>query len=344
MKKFFTVAWFLTMALLLSGCFKGRIDLQVNSDGSGVYAVSMGLTQEALNLIRAGEDKTEPMQELRRKAEESNLKPEVRQWTDGEYTWTEAKLPFDSPDELNQFVTKADTFEQFSLRQEKGLLKNRYVLDARFSAPAAEIDTETPLFNPMNFIEMTMSAKLPGEVVETNGVTDINTGALSWPLDFNSGTRIYAVSEAWNWFNVGLMGACVVGLGVLALASVGVGGYMYVTKPKRVTPTTDDDLASLDDDDIFSLSDPTKPLDDLLQEIKTRTYLEQINYRVVKNKGHIMEKPLSFELHWPSGRDKIVVKAIDAETISINGTTYPASEAALKQGLIACLQAMNKIM
>lgn len=196
----------------------------------------------------------------------------------------------------------------------------------------------------MNFIEMTMSAKLPGEVVETNGVTDINTGALSWPLDFNSGTRIYAVSEAWNWFNVGLMGACVVGLGVLALASVGVGGYMYVTKPKRVTPTTDDDLASLDDDDIFSLSDPTKPLDDLLQEIKTRTYLEQINYRVVKNKGHIMEKPLSFELHWPSGRDKIVVKAIDAETISINGTTYPASEAALKQGLIACLQAMNKIM
>ena len=342
--------------LALSGCVKGEIKLEVNDDGSGIYTITMGMTQQAMALARSQDE--DPIEKATQEAIEKGIAQDVKRWADGEYEWVERKINFRSPDDLNQIVSELKNFHHFSLKRQQGWFKDQFILDAQLKGTDEEIENQEMPINPAAFIKLQMSAKLPGEIIETNGATDINTGAIVWTIDFSRSTNIHAVSEVWNWFNISLIGVGIGGLGLLVIAVLGGVVYVGVKQGKLTLPGTLSKnkakpakastalkrLAEKSSTIDFSTSPPPE----LLRTINARLYLEQVNQQICKKQGQITETFTQIELKWPgfkseSSHDKITIKAISQNAISINGKRWPATEEDVKKGLIVCLKAMNKL-
>jgi hypothetical protein len=80
---------------------------------------------------------------------------------------------------------------------------------------------------------------------------------------------------------------------------------------------------------------------DLLANIQTRHYLDEVNYHILHGAGEIHETPGKMNLVWNDAiRDiqrYLSVKVAGENQIMINGRRYPATEVGLRQGLRACL-------
>lgn len=89
----------------------------------------------------------------------------------------------------------------------------------------------------------------------------------------------------------------------------------------------------------FPEPEPTLPLT-ILADIEARTFLEQVNHYKLQNQGFIMESETECRLSWNSaqGEHEICIKVEGAETLNINGETYPATPDAVKQGIVASLK------
>lgn len=82
-----------------------------------------------------------------------------------------------------------------------------------------------------------------------------------------------------------------------------------------------------------------------LERIQTRQRLDEINDHILNGAGEISEAPGKLSLVWTDPvydtRRFLAVKAAGDDGILINGRRYPATEAALKNGLIAWLGEMG---
>lgn len=80
---------------------------------------------------------------------------------------------------------------------------------------------------------------------------------------------------------------------------------------------------------------------DPLQKIQTQLRLDEINEHILHGAGEIISAPGKLSLVWtdPTWEIKrfLSVKAAGEDQIIINGRRFPATEAGLKQGLVACL-------
>lgn len=89
-------------------------------------------------------------------------------------------------------------------------------------------------------------------------------------------------------------------------------------------------------------STPDSPL---IERINVRLYLNDINHYILHDAGEIMESPGKLSLVWTDSlwniRRYLSVKLSGDNHILINGKRYPATEEALKQGLITCLKELR---
>lgn len=80
---------------------------------------------------------------------------------------------------------------------------------------------------------------------------------------------------------------------------------------------------------------------DPLQKIQTQQRLDEINEYILHGAGEIISVPGKLSLVWtdPTWGIKrfLSVKLAGEDQIMINGRRFPATEAGLKQGLVACL-------
>lgn len=85
---------------------------------------------------------------------------------------------------------------------------------------------------------------------------------------------------------------------------------------------------------------------DIFEAIQVRRCLEEVNNFILHNEGEIMFSPGKISLVWmdPAWDIKrfLAIKLASNQQILINGRRYPATEAGLKQGLVACLADMRK--
>jgi len=221
------------VALGLSGCVRARVGFDLRPDGSGTVTAAYGVTQQAKAMIASQGGTSDPSKGFF-KSDGGDTSVRVRQWDDGDYEWTEGTRAFVNVDELNTLMKNGNMFEQFSLDHQHGLLKDRFVLDARTKPMDDNARTGQAAglnIDPEQFIRLQIGARLPGNIVETNGTRDAkDPSSLLWQIRLRESTTLRAVSETWNWMTIGIAGA-----GTITLVIVGLGGYWSMRKPKVTT-------------------------------------------------------------------------------------------------------------
>ncbi len=102
------------------------------------------------------------------------------------------------------------------------------------------------------------------------------------------------------------------------------------------------ELAFLMGDNLQEDAAPEPPLT-VLADIGARTYLEQLNQYKLDNHGRITGTERECRLFWKSsaGKHEILVTVQDAETLNINGESFPATPEGVKQGIITALNNAN---
>ncbi|MGD2105792.1 MAG: hypothetical protein PVJ55_11850 [Anaerolineae bacterium] len=118
-------------ALVLTGCVKARVEIEVERDGTGTMAVAMGMTQQALSW--AGEDGKGVMERLSQEVSGDDDADDVtvRRWTEGNYEWFATSTSLTDLDDLNSRLAEIEMFRNLALTRERGVLRDRYVLDGQ---------------------------------------------------------------------------------------------------------------------------------------------------------------------------------------------------------------------
>jgi hypothetical protein len=240
------ILW-LVLAFALSGCLKVRVAIDVKPNGSGTIGIALGMTQQAKMLVSSqGGD---PMQTLTENLSESATNPQdvkVTSWTEGEYEWVQGEVAFKDLNDLNERMSQVDYFESFSVTRQPGIFRDRFILNARLK-PLMQDTNSSDIsgfgdIDPSAFVEIQMAVRLPGDVIETNGVFGgADSSNMLWTVSSKQTITMQATSEAWNWINIGIAGGSV-GLGILAIGgSVGlgilaIGGITLLAIPAKPKP------------------------------------------------------------------------------------------------------------
>jgi hypothetical protein len=353
----------LLLALVLSGCIHANTSIVVNSDGSGELTTSIGFPAKFIALMTSKD--IDPVAQLRRSLFRQ-IGPNVKsdQWNDSEFDWLQLTRPFDTVYELNDVAVKQPYIETFRLQHERHFLKDQFIIDAQFNFdpsynPFLEVMSEGETFSTFDAtapIDLTVSLRLPGRILESNGNVDNSTRTILWETHDSNSVEIYAKSEKWNMSALALT----IILVVLAIALVSVTIILLRRIHNRNKPAVEDEVVSQrlvesvlpeEEEDVEMISPtgqtPVIPPSKILAMIGARELLDQVNTHVLNNCGNISTGKGAIRLVWKDQHDEAVTRGImisvkDGETILINGAPFPATREAARQGLISCLKGMTK--
>ena len=223
------VAILLALSFATSGCVKAYISIDVNPDGAGTIGAAFGMTAAA-KAFAGSQGIADPVQAISEEVAQDADTEDVRveRWTDGDYEWIEATVPFNNLDDLNSRMRETDLFESFQLTQRSDFLKKYYVLDAviapSFLASEASQDYD---FDPSGMFEIRLAVTLPGAIVESNGIAEKkDSNTMSWTLTSDTAMVVHAASENWNWTNIILLVAGGLFVFVLGIGVIGLGIYL----------------------------------------------------------------------------------------------------------------------
>jgi hypothetical protein len=349
----------------LSGCIKAQISLDIHENGTSDVGMAMGLTSQLKELMNIQGVSFDQM--MNKTLSTSDYKVSTRSWTEGDYEWTEGKMSSMSFIDLNKrFTGDQELFKNFSLVKEPGLIKNRFVLDLTMQPTSNlnNLNTDSTV-DTSGMVEIQFLAHMPGQVVETNGVYDSNANALKWIADNNLPVTIHAVSETWNWLNIGIFGG---GVG-LVLIHLLVGVIVLTRNPTKKqsvkssiisqVPSTQVTKNPQEKPVVRTISEPIYPNESvvpatpinspgpgLLVNLRVRNLLEQVNDHVLKNSGVIYETPNELHLAWPDparpgSQLEIQVHAVGESSLFVNGTQCAANIKEIQAALIASLKQMK---
>jgi hypothetical protein len=385
------VLW-LILAFALSGCFKVRTTIDIKPDGSGTLGMAVGITQQAKELLASQSEGKDPMQSITESLSEqlgvSNPQDmNVKRWTEGEYEWVQGDVDFRDLNDLNERVSRSDYFESFSVTRQSDIFRDRFVLNGRLkplkdSAISNPDDTPSPggmpgLSNadPATFIEIQAAVRLPGNVVQTNGVRNSGSSEILWTASSDQTVTMQATSESWNWLNIGIAGSAV-GVGILAIAGVALFLTGTSRSKSRKSPATarvtPDRLSSVlssssnskgvvktspqpqvhTQADATSSVRSTPPISpvaptDMLATIGARSLLQDVNHFLLKDAGTIREAPGEVLLEWPvlpgaAEMHTIHIRLLSQQQIMVNGEIFPTTQEGVKMGIVNCLRKIRR--
>src|SRR5215213_8880256 len=200
-QKFIFLVVVIITSVGLTGCFKGEVSVDVMPNGSGNISFAIGMTQQAKALLTKQSAKT-PQDTSQIFADEFGATEDLKitSWIDGDYEWTKAEKKFASPDEVNNILNRNKLFKHFTLTRSHGLLRDVISLDAEFSPLDDNTSGNDLGVDASTFIQMAFSARLPGKIIETNGLRDKNDpNRIVWNMASSQPVSIKATSGAWNW-------------------------------------------------------------------------------------------------------------------------------------------------
>jgi hypothetical protein len=352
----------LVLASVLSGCFKVRMTIDVQPNGSGNLGIALGMTDQAKTLVAS--QWGDPMQTLSKNlGVSSGNSPDVKvtRWTDGDYEWVQGEVAYKDLNELNNKMSQTDLFDSFSVTRQPGIFRDRFILNASLK-PFMEDTNTTNTSNfgnidPSAFIEFQIAVHLPGSIIETNGILDgQNSSTMLWTVNSKQSITMQATTEAWNWFNIGIAG------GSVGLAILVIGGFVLlvitsrskprrgfsaqttayrmppsngnISDPKKLPQIHTQPEAILPVQPSPSIS-PTFP-NDMLITIGARSLLHNVNRFLLKDIGLVSEAPNELNLQWPcvpgSGEMQgIHIKLISQQQVTINGQAFPANHEGVKK-------------
>lgn len=326
----------------LTGCFKGDISVDIKANGTGLVSVAFGMTQQAKALVaNQGEN---PFQDMRQSMSDGSgntpTDVNVTKWMDGDYEWQKAEKEFKSLDEINAVMANKSLFNKFSLTRKRGIFQDEFILDAEFDALNSDMPADDSGVDPSAFIEMSFTARMPGNIVETNGFSDINdANRLVWNMASNQTVSIFARSTSWNWLNIfGIL------VGVSAFVLFGIyamGGFDWLLyPPKKKMNYLPQSQHALPLQSQLSLQAPARATNYIV-ELGLKDLFNQVNTRMLNSAGEIRMQPMEIALLWKDAQGQqrfIYIKDLGNHEIAINGTNYPATRDNAKTGISSALQ------
>jgi hypothetical protein len=315
----------------LTGCFKGEVSIDVKQNGTGTISLAIGMTQQAKAL--AASQSSNPSQDISKSlADGIGATPNVKSttWIDGDYEWTKAEKEFANLDEINKALGGNKLFNNFSLTRSHSLLRDEFTLEAEF-APLnnnASGNNSGIQVDPSAFIQMSFSARLPGKIVETNGLTDINDpNRMVWAMASKQSVSIKARSTAWNWTSIVAISGFLFFIGVVIVGGVGFVVHARLQKGKALKKNQ------------LVVNVPVPEMD--FAALGVEKLLLQINEKVLDSKGQIQAQPGGITLIWKDAQDQerfINVKALAGNKVSINDRVYLATKKDIQAGIIDILR------
>lgn len=249
------IASMITM-LALSGCVQIDVSSEFDSDGSGVHALSTTLDQSMVDdEMLGGELDFEEIEENAANVDGVD----AERIEDGDRVGirisTEVEDNEDLGAALNELLTAMDpeapTMDAFSgsFTESGGLGGTTYEFeltvngDELFDDGSDELDDEMDMEFDANmmrqFIDLTYTISMPGEISDHNG-TEIDGNQVQWELPFEGSSTFSAESEEGG----GLSFALIIGIGTgtLALLLLAVGGIFLLrsrsTPARQSAPTS----------------------------------------------------------------------------------------------------------
>jgi hypothetical protein len=351
------------LTLVLSGCIHTNTSIVVHSDGSGELTTSIGFPAKFIALMSSKD--IDPVAQLRRNLfRQIGHKVNFEQWNDRDFEWLQLIRPFDTVDELNDFAGKQPFIESFRLQRQRHFLKDQFIIDAQFVFdpsfnPFLDVMSEDQTFSNFDAtapIDLTVSLRLPGRILESNGNVDDSTKTIIWETNDSNSVEIHARSEKWNMPSI----VVTIILAVITIALITVIVILLRRIWKRRRPAVEDEVVSQrlaesiqpeEEEDIEPIPSidqkPVIPPSKILAMIGARELLDQVNTHVLNTRGNISTGKGAIRLVWKDQHDESVTRGImitvkDGETILINGVPFPATREAARQGLISCLKGMTK--
>jgi hypothetical protein len=130
-------------------------------------------------------------------------------------------------------------FNKFVLARNRSFFRDEFILDAEF----APLDGGSAAGNdfgvyPSAVFQLRFSLRLPGQIIETNGLRDKNDpNRIVWDVESKQAVSIKARSMSWNWINIFIIARLFLMFGVVALGSVGYFFYARSKKNKKAATT-----------------------------------------------------------------------------------------------------------
>ena len=240
---FILLSTFVVMAIfILTGCVKSEVSVDVNTDGSGLVGIAIGMTQEAksmldlqgLGLSTEGGIKGQ-LEKMMLNQAISTTGVQFDTWTDGDYEWLKMEKEAGSVEEINQLAAQSNLFKSFTLTQKIGFFQNEFNLNAEISPLTAGLpDLGGFQLDTSSMMEVRFALSLPGSVTQTNGTQNpAEPNKMTWVVQGSQPMVVQASSVAWNWLNIGLvMSALAVLMIVLVILAV-----LVIIKASRKTET-----------------------------------------------------------------------------------------------------------
>jgi hypothetical protein len=250
----------LALSLILAGCIEIAIESEFESDGSARHSMSMLIDRSlADDPMFAGEFDFEEMEREARAAgfdaEPVETDQQVgirmsRDVTNNEDLGEVLNVLFSSVDaespETDAFAGSFSTTEGGIGRKTTHTLTITLNADELFGEEAEEMDDfGLPPEMMRQFINLTYTARLPGEVVEHNGVA-VGDNGVRWDLPFEGTQTFQATSEEEG--GISMLFVAGAGLGALAILMVAIGGVLIMSQRRRAVVPSESTLAPPMDD------------------------------------------------------------------------------------------------
>lgn len=243
----------ISMALVLAACVQIEVESEFESDGSATHSLSSSVDRSFMDdEMMGGElDGELDFEEIEREGEAAGFTVEQIDTADrlGVRLSTQVEDNDDLGEVLNELFSAqggeappVDGFEG-GFSDDGGFGGNSYRFELTVDGDALfegefgddlddEVDDEMDMdFGPdmiQQFLNMTYTVALPGEITDHNG-TDLGGGRVQWNIPFEGTETFFAESEDGSSLSLALIIG--IGIGVIALALIVVGGIILM-RPK----------------------------------------------------------------------------------------------------------------
>ena len=193
-------------ALIVTGCYRSDVRVDVNDDGSGTVTAVLAVNPKAyadfaksFGGAAGGEGLgDDPCAELKQDAESGSLPngTRVTEYRDGDFCGVKITAPFKAGDDVSKSIADAlggadelgASFEKFTIQRSGSGWKFEAKASADAAAGTAGLDTSM-MRRFLNGASSVVRVKLPGRQVENNADRIDGDGTMIWNLDLLNETR-----------------------------------------------------------------------------------------------------------------------------------------------------------
>lgn len=262
------------LALALSGCVHADRAVTLHGDGSGVYTLTVGFSEQLVSL--AGDQLSASMDTYGAKVKQAG--GSYRHYDDTGYSYWAYTRPFKSVAQLNQLVQEnpnlgsgagsaagsaTSTQDTLTFSEQAGLLSNTFHVTGHISLKNLAGTTDTggiDISSYLKDIRESFSVTMPGAIsAHTGGV--VNGDTVTYTIHYGEETDIAVTGSA---LNTALLAP--LGIGVIVVLALVVAGAVVMRRRKR--PPTPEPVAvgapvgqgaAFDYPTVPSASQPTEP-------------------------------------------------------------------------------------